>query len=208
MKTTSVLVFAVALSLLMVSQAAGDPGMGAVVIKEDGNLLFWDGFWDGTDTLELESNGENGLEVLLCGDDPVGEPLPYQDLIVIRPDGSVKFLEKGSVYSRVYTPVDLEDFNADPCAFLGFHLPVAAGIVTYRWTDNDFDVNHGGRPVWGFNYEGSLYDLTGLCPAGMMHLQIVRRWQIDPKDADWPDCFPDCFVTKVAKGPRLSCKKF
>jgi len=79
-----------------------------------------------------------------------------------------------------------------------------------NWTsrDNDGNGDGKGRKVWGYDEKGSLYDLLGLCPSGMVHYQTVRLFQLDPVDADPAICWPDCFVIKVAKGPRLSCKAY
>lgn len=208
MKALLVLFCCVVLSLVFVTFSVADPGNGAVVIREDGEVLWWAGDWDGEYMLSLEASSVDGLEWFFCGDPPEGEILPYHDMFVELPNGKIKFLEKASSFVRVFAPATPADFNADRCAFLTDGPQVAEGIASYVYHDNNLPVVGPGRNVWGWNEEGSVYDLLGLCPNDIVHFQIIRKFQLDPVDADWPDCWPDCVVTKVAKGPRLSCKAY
>jgi hypothetical protein len=208
MRALSILFGCVVLSLVFVSFSAADPGNGAVVIRDDGQALFWYWDWDGEHMLVLGGSAEDALEWFHCGTPPQGEILPYHDKYVVQPNGKVKFLERASAYVRVFAPATPDDFLTDPCTFLSAGPQVAEGIASWTHLDNNLPGVGAGRNVWGFNEGGSLYDLSGLCPGGIVHYQTVRRWRLDPVDADYPACWPDCVVTKVAKGPRLSCKAF
>ena len=208
MRVRLVLSCCVCLCLVFVAQSSADPGNGAVVIRDDGEALYWYWDWDGEDMFVLGGSSEDALEAFFCGEPPEGEILPYYDKLVVQPNGKVKYLGKASAYVRVYAPATPDDFFADRCAFLTIGPQVAEGISTWVYTDNNLPGVGSGRNVWGFNERGALYDLIGLCPNEIVHYQIIRRFQLDPVDADVPACLPDCFITKVAKGPRLSCKAY
>ena len=133
--------------------------------------------------------------------------LPYYAMYVERPDGSVKYLEHDSLYVRVFAPATPDDFFADPCGFLATESPVAEGLVKFHSVDNDLNVSGHRINTWGYNVNGPVYDLMGLCPNEIMQLKVVRKFSI-PKNADFPDCLPDCVKTKVSRGPRLTCKAY
>jgi len=208
MKANSVLFCCVVLCLVFVTNSAADPGNGAVVIREDGEELFvyWD--WDGEDMLVLGGSSDDALEWFLCGAPPVGEILPFYDKLVEQPNGKIKFLGKASAYVRIFAPANPELLFDDPCGFLSSGLQVAEGIATWVQNDNDLPGTGSGRNTWGFREKGALYDMLGSCPNEIVHYQNIRRFQLDPMDAEFPACQPDCVVTKVAKGPRLSCKAY
>jgi hypothetical protein len=208
MRALSVLFCCVVLSLVLVTNSAADPGNGAVVIRESGEVLFWYWLWDREDMFLLGGSAEDALEAFHCGVPPEGEILPYYDKFVVQPNGKVKFLEKASAYVRIFAPATPDDFFADPCTFLSEGPQVAEGIGSWVQNDNNLPGVGSGRNTWGFREKGALYDLLGLCPNEIVHYQTIRRFQLDPVDADWPACWPDCVVTKVFKGPRLSCKAY
>lgn len=208
MRALSVLFGGLVLSLVFASSSVADPGNGAVVIRGEVQVLFWFLHWDGEHMLALGGSAEDALEGFHCGEPPQGEIFLLYDMFVYQPNGKVKMLEKASFYVRVFAPATPDDFWADPCAFLSNGPQIAEGIATGKYLNNDLTGRGAGRNTYGFHEGGSLYDLSELCPNEIVHYQYIRRWQLDPVDPDFPACLPDCQVTKVAKGPRLSCKAF
>ena len=127
--------------------------------------------------------------------------VPYDIMAVIRPDGSIKTQEKGSIFARVYYPATAEDFWADPCDFIANGPMVADGIAHFTGNNNDANGSHPKRQnTYGYTLNGTLYDLAGFCADGMVHLNIVRKYKIAK------NCESDCFFVQVEKGPRLSCQ--
>lgn len=162
-------------------------------------------------------NGENVM--VLFGSDSEAfcqeEPgyLSWIDFTeVLRPDGTVKYHDKGHFFTRVFYPATWDDFGEDPdfghCDLWYDETKlIGEGIVNSVFNDNHvnaYSVPHKRRNVWGFNLSGTIYDMSGLCSSGMMDLNTVRRWKMDK---DFPACLPDdCdFPVQVWKGPDISC---
>jgi len=174
---------------------------GAVVLKGDTLIGWYD--WNGENVLAIQSSDSEAF----CNAD-LGDLLWTNWLELLRPDGTVKYHERGAYFTRVFYPATPADFDADYCALWNNgDLMLAEGITHSTYNDNHpnaFDVPHKRRNVWGYNVAGDLYDTAGLCSSGMMNLNTVRRLKLDK---DFPDCLPDDCENEVQvwKGPDLSC---
>jgi len=168
---------------------------GAVVVK-DQELFGWS-MYDGDGLLAVMSSDSE----FFCNDD--GDLMFADWMTVLRPDGSVKYQDRGHYFTRVFftTP---EAFWDDPCAsWNNYDLMVAEGITQSTYFDNDADaIRPNARNSWGIKVAGGLYDLVGLCEGDMVELNIVRHWLLKK---DFPACLPDCIDKAVIKGPRLNC---
>lgn len=172
---------------------------GAVVERDQGN---WAGY---------EWNGEDILAVLatdlyfFCGDEV--DLVPFDLMLVWRPDGTPKVHESGNLFTRVFQPATPDDFwgpEGDPCPFIESGPLVAEGISYFVYNDNDGFAGHPNRQnVFGYNVTGTLYDMVGSCSDDMVDLTIVRRLKWEKGcDAD-PDT---CIIPRVLKGPELNCQ--
>ena len=168
---------------------------GAVVVKDQTLFAWFD--YNGDGLLAVMSSDSE----LFCNMD--GAQIIYDWMEVIRPDGSIKYQERGHVFTRVFftTP---EAFLADLCAsWNNYDLMVAEGIAHVTYNVNDINVDKpNARSAWGYTVAGGLYDLVGLCEGDMVELNTVRRWLLKK---DFPACEPDCIFKTVFKGPRLNC---
>jgi hypothetical protein len=172
---------------------------GAVVVREENLWAWWE--TDGEGLLAIMSSDSD----FFCNDD-LGDVMIVDQSWVFRPDGSIKYKDKGHFFTRVYYPVDMEDFRADPCAYwFSDELLVASGISHTVYSDNDANVRHPNRRnVWGYTISGMLADHAGMCSDGMVELNRIWKVKLDKKQ-DYPDCWPGCRIVQVDKGPRLIC---
>jgi hypothetical protein len=109
------------------------------------------------------------------------------------------------MFTRVFYPATPDDFFADPCAMWDNEdLMVAEGIAHMSYFDNTNVGNGIPGFVWGYTVGGELYDYGGFCGDGMVGLNTVRKWKVKRK-AGFPDCWPECLIVQVEKGPRLNC---
>ena len=193
MKSIRIFVWLCVICLLSTQVASAQNG--AVVVK--GQDLFALSEYNGDGLLAVMSSDSE----FFCNDDGDLSFVDWMD--VIRPDGSVKYQDRGHFFTRVFftTP---EAFWADPCAsWNNYDLMVAEGITHQVWNDNDATaVRPNARNSWGFTAAGGLNDHLGLCEDGIVELNIVRRWLLKK---DFPACLPDCIFKSVIKGPRLNC---
>jgi hypothetical protein len=101
----------------------------------------------------------------------------------------------GFYHAMVFDPVpDLQAFRdaGGPCAHL--EDVVAEGIIRGTWVDNDWDWENDHQS-WGWNYSGTIYDLTGECDTGMVEVNYHFRGVWSAKKGQ-----------KVnVKGPRYQC---
>ena len=192
MKILSNVLLFLLVSLLYVPVASAQNG--AVIIRGEGDVGL------------IEWNGESVLAVLssdlgfYCEDELDITPFEWMD--VVRPDGSIKFHEKGNLFARVYYPATPDDFWLDPCDFIENGPMVAEGITHFTYNDNDATNAHPNRQnTWGYTLNGSLYDLAGFCGDGMVDLNIVRRFKFEK------NCEGDCVVPQVLRGPFCQCKR-
>jgi len=135
----------------------------------------------------VESNDEN--VILLYSSDSegfcgatLGELLWVNHMEVLRPDGTIKYHDKGKFFARVYYPATWDDVGDDPCVLWNdSSLLIAEGITGMSpYNDNHlnaFAVPHKRRNVWGFNLTGTLYDATGLCSSGTRYDQFMFRFK-------------------------------
>ena len=137
-----------------------------------------------------------------CGDD-FGDLIWTDWLEVLRPDGSIKYHERGAYFTRVFYPATPPDDTFEAwCALWNDGPLVAEGITHSTFNDNDATTEHPNRRnTWGYNVAGTLYDYAGFCDDGMVGLNTVRRFMLKK---DRPACEPDCLIVKE-KGPRLNC---
>jgi hypothetical protein len=197
-KLFQVLVVGIALIGINIAYAQN----GAFVVKEE----VLDGFWsfDGVETLSIHSGDID----YFCGD--FSDVMLSDSLWVIRPDGSIKFQIKGHYHTRVFYPMTPDLFWSDFCNIVNdYNYIIAEGIVHSIFNDNsyipDFSVPlHKGRNVFGSTTAGTLYDLTGTCPSGMVDFLSMRKWKLD-KNPDFPACLPGCQHLQVSKGPEVEC---
>ena len=193
MKSIRIFVWLCVICLLSTQVASAQNG--AVVVKGQGLFAF--DVYNGDGLMAVMSSDSE----FFCNED--GDLMFYDWMDVIRPDGSVKYQDRGHFFTRIFftTP---EAFWADPCAsWNNYDLMVAKGITHQVWNDNDATaVRPNARNSWGFTVAGGLYDLVGLCEDDMVELNIVRRWLLKK---DFPACQPDCIFKSVIKGPRLNC---
>lgn len=157
-----------------------------------------------SETGRVEWNGESVVAVFssdsnwYCGDEL--DVVPFDQMGVIRPDGSIKGLEKGHIFARAYYPATIDDFWADVCGFIENGPLVAEGIAHFTGNDNDVNLGHPQRVnTFGYTLNGALYDIGGFCTDGMVNLHVVRKFRIKK------NCESDCFVEQVIKGPQMSC---
>ena len=192
---TSIRIFVWLCVICLLSTQVASAQNGAVVVK--GQDLYAMSTYNGDGLLAVMSSDSE----FFCNDD--GDLMFYDWMEVIRPDGSVKYNDRGFWFTRVFftTP---EAFWAEPCAsWNNYDLMVAEGITHGVFNDNDANaVRPKARNSWGFTQAGGLYDLVGLCEGDMVELNIVRRWLLKK---DFPACEPDCIFKSVFKGPRLNC---
>jgi hypothetical protein len=109
----------------------------------------------------------------------------YDTLMVIRPDGSIKYREGGHLYSRAFFGATWSDLFDDPCAFWNNGPMVAEGIANLSGKDNDLDpaTHHPNRRnTWGYTFSGSLY--TPFCQSGMVDISILERWMLSKDKSD------------------------
>jgi len=169
---------------------------GAAVIKDETLIGWWD--WNGGQVMALQSSDSEAF----CGAD-LGEVLITDTMAVLRPDGSIKYHERGAYFTRVFYPVTPpEDTFENWCDLWNNGPLVAEGITHSVWNDNDATFSHPNRRYsWGYTVAGALYDYAGFCDGGMVELNTVARFMFKK---DFPACEPDCVIGKV-KGPRLNC---
>jgi hypothetical protein len=96
------------------------------------------------------------------------------------------------------------DFVADPFAVICGQAPWAEGVLSAIWYDNDVTAVAPGANVWGHVLNGTVRDLSGACPSGMVKIDIIHLWKI-PARADFPACLPGCAQPRVFKGPTAAC---
>jgi hypothetical protein len=175
---------------------------GAMITR--GELLFGGIESNDEDVILMYASDSNGF----C-EAELGDLLWVTYMEVLRPDGTIKYHDKGKFFARVYYPATWDDVGDDPCVLWNDDsLLIAEGITGMSpYNDNHlnaYGVPHKRRNVFGFNLAGTLYDMTGLCSSGMMELNTIRRFKLDK---DFPDCLPDdCDDdVQVWKGPRVSC---
>jgi hypothetical protein len=168
---------------------------GAVVIKGQ-DLFSWSDY-NGDGLMAVQSSDSE----FFCNED--GDLIFYDWMDVFRPDGSIKYQDRGHFFTRVFLTTP-EAFWADACAsWNNSDLMVAEGISHQTYNDNDANADHPNRrDVWGYTVAGGLNDLLGLCEGGMVELNTVRRWMLKK---DLSNCPPDCIDKAVIKGPRLNC---
>ena len=192
MKSIRILLCAICLLTISVASAQN----GAVVIRGD-ILIAW-ADWNGGSVVAVQSSESD----LFCNAEP-GEIILTDWLAVFRPDGTIKYQERGAYFTRVFYPMTPDVFWSDPCAFWNDGPLVAEGITRSTLNSNDWDAAHPNRrSSWGYNAVGTLYDYAGFCDGGMVELNTVRRWLLEK---DYPACLPDCIFKEVRKGPRLNC---
>lgn len=169
---------------------------GAVIVRGDFTHGYFE--WDGDQTLVIYSSYSN------LGCEPGSVVLDGAYMVVIRPDGTRKYHDAADFFTRVYypaTPADIVDFETELCPFWDAGPIVAEGILHSVYNDNDAWGTHDRRRiVWGYNLSGTLYDLSGDCPSGMVDLNVIRSWTYRNFK-----CGDECFKEKVMKGPRLEC---
>ena len=177
---------------------------GAAVYR-DQELNWWT-YYDGVELLSVHSSDMD----FYCGE---GDPTDFYMsdwLAVVRPDGSVKFKTKGHYFTRVFYPVNPDDFYGDGgmedyCESVNsYDYLIAEGIAHHVFNDNAFFWGplHKGRNTFGHTWSGTLTDLTGTCEKGMVDFTLLIKWQLK-KDA--PACEPDCWMLRKWKGPELEC---
>jgi hypothetical protein len=177
---------------------------GAFIIR-DNDLFGWFE-WNGENVLSLHSSDLEGF----CYWPEVTDELWVDIMVLFRPDGTIKYKEKGFTYTRVFYPATPDDFFPDPCALWNStDTLVAEGITHYNFNDNHlnaFSVPHKRRAVWGVTIAGGLYDTAGMCSSGMMDFNALRRWKLDK---DFPDCLPDDCEPDLHrfKGPDIACSE-
>lgn len=182
MKLFGKFMFLILVSLLYATVASAQNG--AVIIRDEAAVGVVE--WNGEDVLAVFSSDS----LYFCEDEL--DIVPFDIMLVFRPDGSIQFHEHGSIFARVYYPATPDDFLADPCDFIANGPMVAEGITHFTGNDNDANNAHPNRQnTWGYTLNGTLYDLAGFCGDGMVDLHMVRR-------------FHD-FTPQVFRGPRLSC---
>jgi hypothetical protein len=174
---------------------------GAVVTKGETLIGWWD--WNGEDVMALHSSD---LEAF-C-DEP-GDLIWTDWLEVVRPDGSIKYHERGAYFTRVFYPATLPEDTFDNWCDLWNNdlLLVAEGITHSTFNDNDFDpaFHHPNRRnTWGYTVTGALFDYAGFCDGGMVELNTVRRFLLK-KNSHACLSLSDCIFKEVRKGPRLNC---
>lgn len=166
---------------------------GAVLTTNEAQT-FWVEF-DGNDTLVVVANSR-GLD-FFCGIETEGVEGTWT--IIDQPNGMWIYRHSGDVFAQVYSPASsvwdvfvcaLGDPIACACDYWANGPMIAEGIL--HWTDHD-----NGRRTCGWNISGTLYDLTGSCPSGMVDLNTVRRYKYDADGY--------CSIPQVIKGPRLAC---
>lgn len=190
------IIFSLAIFCLFVSTVAVAQNGAEVTRGQDQLGMF---FWDGNDTLTVHSTDM----YFWCSDVP--DTVPYDWMEVIRPDGTVKFHERGHLFTRVFQPATPRDFwgDDDPCPFINDGPMVAEGIAHFTYNDNDGFGGHPNRQnVWGFNISGMLYDIEGSCPDDMVDLIIIRKFKWEKGCDSGPDV---CIIPRVLKGPELDC---
>ena len=194
MKSIRILLWLCAICLLTTSVASAQNG--AVVVKGEDIWGLWD--WNGELVVALESSDSEGF----CGDD-LGDLMWADWMDVWRPDGSLKYHDRGHYFTRVFYPATPPDDTIDAwCALWNDGPLVAEGITHSTFNDNDANVGHPNRRnTWGYNVAGTLYDYAGFCGDGMVELNTVVRLMLKK---DRPACEPDCLIVKQ-KGPRLNC---
>lgn len=193
MKSIRIFVWLCVICLLSTQVASAQNG--AVVVKDQDLFAF--SAYNGDGLLAVMSSDSE----FFCNDD--GDLMFYDWMAVIRPDGSIKYHDRGHFFTQVFftTP---EAFWADPCAsWNNYDLMVAEGITHQVYNDNDANADRpNARNSWGFTVAGGLNDLLGFCENDIVELNIVRRWLLKK---DFPACDPDCIFKTVFKGPRLNC---
>ena len=168
---------------------------GAVVDRGQGNFGMFE--WNGEDILVVLATD---LGFWCAGEVDL---TPYDWMDVWRPDGTLKYHERGNAFTRVFQPATPSDFwgpEGDPCPFIEGGPLVAEGITHFTFNDNDAIGGHPNRQaVWGYNITGMLYDVVGSCPDDMVDLTIIRRYKWEK------GCDSDCVIPRVIKGPQLDC---
>ena len=173
---------------------------GAFVFKGEDQWWFLE--WAGTNVVSIHSHNSE----LFCD---TGEDMWGNWMEVWRPDGTIKYHDRGFYFTRVFyvdwDEDDLDDFFNDPCAFWPPGPLVAEGITHTTYNDNDIDFGlHPHRTnSWGYTINGMLEDIEGLCPGDMVKLHVLFRGKIKGS-ADWPACWPGCVITRYT-GPQLIC---
>jgi hypothetical protein len=173
---------------------------GAEVIHDDTLVRWWS--WDGEGTIAMYASEED----FFCSFPELGDTIFLPWMAVIRPDGSVKYKDSGYFYTRVFSATP-DDF-VDPCDLWNDEgLLLAHGLSHGTFNDN-YD-NFGEDPnlrtnVWGWTYNGILYDDTGICTNGIVKLHESRKWMLK-KGSEYPACLPDCLKIRKAVGPVLHC---
>lgn len=187
MKSIRILLWLCAICLLATSVASAQNG--AVVTKDETLLGWWD--WNGGQVMALQSSDSEAF----CGAD-LGEVLITDTMEVFRPDGTIKYHERGAYFTRVFYPVTPpEDTFENWCDLWNNGPLVAEGITHSVWNENDvFGSHRNRRSTAGYNVAGALYDYAGFCDGGMVELNTVRRFQMR-----------DDGIKAVRKGPRLNC---
>jgi len=195
MKSIRILLWLCAICLLTTSVASAQNG--AAVVKGEDIWGFWN--WNGEQVVTLQSSDSEGF----CGDD-FGDLMWADWMEVWRPDGSLKWHDRGHYFTRVFWPATPPDDTFEAwCALWNDGPLVAEGITHSVLNDNDnYADRPNGRNSWGFTVAGTLYDYAGFCEDGMVELNTVRRWLLKK---DFPACQPDCIFKEVRKGPRLIC---
>ena len=184
-----------------------------IALSQDGAIIsrgefLWGGFlFNGENVMVIYASDSEAY----CQAEP-GELNWIEYMEVLRPDGTIKYQDKGSFFTRVFYPATWEDIGDDPdfghCdLWYDDTKLIGEGIIKSVFNDNHtnaYGVPHKRRNTWGFAFSGTLYDMSGLCSSGMMDLNAVRRWKLDK---DFPACLPDdCdFPVQVWKGPDISC---
>jgi len=175
---------------------------GAFVVR-DNDLFGW-ADWNGENVLAMHASELDGF----CNWPDVTDPMLADVMGVFRPDGTIKYKDKGFLYTRVFYPATPDDLGSDYCVLWNStDLLIAEGITHYVYNDNHLNaegVPHNRRNAFGYTVSGGLYDMTGMCSSGMMDFNTVRKFLLDK---NFPECLPDDCDSEVQvwKGPDIDC---
>lgn len=110
----------------------------------------------------------------------------YDSMEVTRPDGSIKYKEGGTLYTRLFYEVTWDDLFNDFCGFWSNpDFIVAEGVTNLSAFDNDLDYSTqhpNRRNVWGATLSGTLY--TPYCDSGMVDVSVIERFHLNKDKID------------------------
>jgi hypothetical protein len=185
--------------LVLVPSAVMAQSEGALIARGDYEYaITWLEF-DGSHTLVISSNFPDfGCGIAAAGRDS------WQT--VTTPVAAAHYREHGLLFTRVYQGTLQEVLADDPELWVCEHPFVAEGILSFNQYDSQGDPAAPGANVWGHVMNGTLKDLVGACKSGIVKVDILHLWRIDPH-ADYPACYPGCATKRVWKGPTAECVK-